>query len=621
MSEASSLENENSKVNFSGARIQNLTIAMNDLVSNGANIKGSSKVDRPSVSHYVGQQSEEAWKSADTPKVSTTQNPQIPSTLVETASQILRYDKKSGKFVFYKELFEEIIEENRVGHLPVVFISVVGPFRTGKSFLLNLMSRYFAAEDKNSWLGEENEPVDLKEFSFKSGPSRETTGMYVSRRIHVVRNVDGEEVGIVLADTQGLFDSLTTQKEASTIFSLSTMISSMLLYNLKGNVDSSNLESLTTFLEYAKYTTSSFQEKPFDNIHILVRDWEWPEDYVYGRHGGKRYIESWLNDENSPDHLKKIAESVKCSFEHIYCYLLPEPGRMLKRSSSDAKLTAAEMGVDFIRHVKDTIKALSKNLVTKKFNQVKITFLELVNLIDDYVNLYNETDVPDPSLQVDIWAKFYYKKIIKKLNDNFVTTVESKLVTIDSAESLSSVVEVCKSQIFNEFNAIPTYSEHEKKLCEEKVNENIYSQHEKLRGQLEKDLNYVESELTNVDKQVERLVSEYAQNIEANIGNGIINCVERLDAQHASLKKQAEDNFSFFFKDVQDRAWSTIFSKLEKFRSESEKVKRNGLLQNRIDEFFNGNKQNLLNKIPKEYKPSTWVRNRDKVTKPFKKLF
>ena len=67
--------------------------------------------------------------------------------------------------MFYKELLEEIIEENQVGHLPVVFISVVGPFRTGKSFLLNLMSRYLAAEDKNLWLGKENEPIDLKEFS------------------------------------------------------------------------------------------------------------------------------------------------------------------------------------------------------------------------------------------------------------------------------------------------------------------------------------------------------------------------------------------------------------------------------------------------------------------------
>ena len=40
------------RVNFSGAHIQHLTIAMNDLVSNGANIKGSSRVDRPSVSHF-----------------------------------------------------------------------------------------------------------------------------------------------------------------------------------------------------------------------------------------------------------------------------------------------------------------------------------------------------------------------------------------------------------------------------------------------------------------------------------------------------------------------------------------------------------------------------------------
>ena len=496
--------------------------------------------------------------------------------------------------MFYKELLEEIIEENQVGHLPVVFISVVGPFRTGKSFLLNLMSRYLAAEDKNLWLGKENEQIDLKEFSYKSGPNRETTGMYVSRRIHVVKNKNEEEVAIMLSDTQGLFDSQTTQKEASTIFSLSTMISSMLLYNLQGKLDSANLESLTTFLEYAKYTTSSFQEKPFDNIHILVRDWPWPDDYVYGKHGGKRYIQSWLNDENSPEHLKKIADSVKRSFEDIYCYLLPEPDPKLKRSSSDAKLTVNEMGIDFIRHIKEMIKTISNNLVSKKLNEEKITFLELINLIEDYVNLYNETEVPDPSLQVDIWAKFYYKKIIKKLNASFVSTVEKEINTINSVESLSSVIEVCKTQIINEFNAIPTYSENEKKLCEEKVNKNIYLHHEDLRKELEKDLKYVKSELEIIDSKLNGLVEDYKKTIDKGIDSDY-----KLYSNHSKLKKDAEDNFFFDFKDMQTRSWSSTFSKLENFRSENEKEKKRGILQDRIDEHFKRNKQKFIKKIPK----------------------
>jgi len=593
-------------VNFSGARIQNLTIAMNDLVSNGANIKGSSKVDGPSVSHYVGQQSKEAWNNADTPKVSTTQSPQIPRTVVETASQILRYNKKTDKFVFYKELLEEIIEENQVGHLPVVFISVVGPFRTGKSFLLNLISRYFAAEDKNLWLGKENELVDLKEFSFKSGPNRETTGMYVSRRIHVEKNKNGEDVAIMLADTQGLFDSLTTQKEASTIFSLSAMISSMLLYNIQGKVDSGNLESLTTFLEYAKYTSNSFQEKPFDNIHIVVRDWPWPDDYVYGKHGGNRYIQSWLSAENSPEHLKKLADSVKYSFEHIYCYLLPEPDAKLKRSSSSAKLTVNEMGVEFIRHTKEMIKGLSNNLITKKFNQEKITFLELINLIDKYVNLYNETDVPDPSLQVDIWAEIYYKKITKKLNKNCISTVENKINTVDSVESLSCVFEVCKSEIVNEFNAIPTYNENVKNLSEEKVNKKIYTYHEKLRNELEKDLNYVKSELENINVKLRGLVDEYEKKIQDMVNTGEINSESSLNLQHEKLKKHAEDTFSSHITEMQNRVWSSTFSKLENFRSESEKKTKTIMLQSSIVKYFNQQKLNFLNIISeRNRKPST----------------
>jgi len=662
MSEDSNIDNENSKVNFSGAHIEHLTIAMNDLVSNGANIKDSSKVDRPSVSHFDVQLQKdfnkpylngtkritteinikrsydnpannkkrktksciiylyllifaEAWNNVDTPEITATQTTEVPSAIVETASQILTYHKSSDKFIFYKEALEEIIEENQVGHLPVVFISVVGPFRTGKSFLLNLMSRYFAAEDKDLWLGGEDEPVDLKEFAFKSGPKRETTGMLVSRRVHVAKDENGEDVAVLLADTQGLFDSLTTQKEASVIFSLSTMISSMLLYNLQGKLDSSNLESLTAFLEYAKYTSQSFQEKPFDNIHVLVRDWPWPDDYVYGRHGGKRYIESWLNAEDSPAHLKKITDSVKFSFKNVYCYLLPEPDAKLKRSGSGAKLTVNEMGAEFIRHVRDMIKSMWKNLTVKRINREKVTVLELVDLIDEHVKLYNETGVPDPSLQVDVWAKLYYKRIVKKLSGNCESAVENVINTIDSVESLSSVFEVCKSEIFNEFNSHPTYSESEKKISEEKINKILNLQYQSMTEDLEKDLKYVNSEIKLVDKKLEDVFEEYKRNVQSKIDSGEINTEASFNSAHSRLKHHAEYSFSSYFTDMQNRAWNPTFNKLEGFRSNEEKTNKISYLQNLIER----ERPNFL-KIISERAPKVEEKKRKWYKRPGKEL-
>lgn len=43
----------------------------------------------------------------------------------------------------------------------------------------------------------------------------------------VVKNRNGEEVVVLLMDTQGAFDSQSTVKDCATIFALSTMLSSM----------------------------------------------------------------------------------------------------------------------------------------------------------------------------------------------------------------------------------------------------------------------------------------------------------------------------------------------------------------------------------------------------------
>jgi len=620
MSEDSNQNNENTKVNFSGAHIQHLTIAMNDLVSNGANIKGSSRVDRPSVSHYDVQLQNEGWNNVDTPQIAATQTTKIPSSIVESATQILTYDKKSGKFVFYKEALEQIIEENQVGHLPVVFISVVGPFRTGKSFLLNLMSRYFTAEDKDQWLGGDlNEPVDLKEFAFRSGPKRETTGMMLSRRVHVARDENGQNVAVLLADTQGLFDSLTTRKEASVIFSISTMISSMLLYNLQGKLDSSNLESLTTFLEYAKFTSESFREKPFDNIHVLVRDWPWPDHHAYGRKGGKRYIESWLDAGDPPAHLKKIADSVKLSFENVHCYLLPEPNQKLKRSGSESKLTVDEMGAEFIGHVRDMIESMWGNLTVKKINGEKVTVSELVGLMEGHVKLYNETDAPDPSLQVDVWAKLYYKRIVKKLSGSCESAMRNNINTIDSVESLSSVLKVFRSEILNEFNSLPTYSENEKKRSEEKINISLNLRFEGLLLDLEKDLKYVNSEIELVDKKLKEVLEEYKRNVQSKIDSGEINSEASFDSAHSRLKHHAEYSFSSYFTDMQNRAWNPTFKKLERFRSNEEKTNKISDLHNLIEK----EKANFLQtiaQIPKEEeKKRKWHERAGKEVRRWKK--
>lgn len=61
------------------------------------------------------------------------------------------------------------------------------------------------------------------------------------------------QVVVLLMDTQGAFDTESTVKECATIFALSTMISSVQVYNLHANIQENDLQHLQVKTPPYKY--------------------------------------------------------------------------------------------------------------------------------------------------------------------------------------------------------------------------------------------------------------------------------------------------------------------------------------------------------------------------------
>lgn len=90
-------------------------------------------------------------------------------------------------------------------------------------------------------------------FSWRAGRERNTTGIWIYGQ-PFIRLLPGskEKIAVFLMDTQGMFDSETTQMLTACIFGLSTLMSSYQIYNVDKRIQEDNLQHLALFTEYGR---------------------------------------------------------------------------------------------------------------------------------------------------------------------------------------------------------------------------------------------------------------------------------------------------------------------------------------------------------------------------------
>jgi len=263
--------------------------------------------------------------------------PDSPST--PTALQIVSIGTESDEYAFtyHDEALQSIMKQVPETH-KVCVVSVVGAFRTGKSFLLSWFLRYLnhyegihqnSKEDANSnangsgngkindgdetkWYEQQHANANANNsndaslgndgFNWRGGAERNTTGIWMwSKPFILPRNQSGnsEDIAVLLVDTQGMFDHETTMGLTAAIFGLSTLLSSYQIYNVDKRIQEDNLQQLALFSEYGKMALQSNvnddnddgddddnfdsiedelglveKPKPFQRIEFLVRDWQ-----------------------------------------------------------------------------------------------------------------------------------------------------------------------------------------------------------------------------------------------------------------------------------------------------------------------------------------------------------
>jgi len=292
----------------------------------------------------------------------------------------------------------------------VVIISVAGAFRKGKSFLLDYFLRYLSRRGQEKWIGE-SEP--LSGFSWRSGVDRETTGIWIWDTPFLETLPNGEEVAIFLMDTQGTFDTESTVRDNATIFGLSTLISSVQIYNISQRIQEDDLQHLHLFTEYGQLAAHGEMGadpncKAFQRLLCLVRDWTSVKEFKHGSEGGQEYLEKILKTtEKQHQELRSVREHIHSSFESLSCFLMPHPGLEMVESE-DYKGAADVLRGNFREELSKLVEFTLKpeRLVVKKVNGVDMTAKDVFKYLDIYLKMYQDpTALPEPKTALQATAE------------------------------------------------------------------------------------------------------------------------------------------------------------------------------------------------------------------------
>ncbi|XP_076816473.1 uncharacterized protein LOC143462270 [Clavelina lepadiformis] len=377
------------------------------------------------------------------------------------AVQIFRPKPNNSGYELNQNELEKLFSHPDVVNKPVAIYSLAGTMRQGKSFLLNLFLRYLQSKRSNNWLQNKSYVIN-KGFGWRGGEDKCTEGIWIWTEPFEVQTKEGSLV-IFLMDTQGTFDHETSIKGCSSIFALSTLISSVQIFNIMRQINESHLQHLQLFTEYGKMAKKNSHNqggKDFQHLMFLVRDSFIPNKF--GLEGGRDTLDRVLQVKQDHGELRSVRQHIRQSFEKVDCCLLPKPGDKVEvREPQSPTLTMQDVSQQFLVEVGKLAQYLFKdNLTAKRVNGCKVTGGDLINLIIAYCRVFESGNMPDIQPILEASAKAGILTLIQQCKSDYKETMKEMCGSnYVEADSLREIHEICKEGILTNFDQKPKLGE------------------------------------------------------------------------------------------------------------------------------------------------------------------
>ncbi|KAJ8735837.1 hypothetical protein PYW07_007457 [Mythimna separata] len=482
-----------------------------------------------------------------------------------------------ARYELDEEALRRVLLRPGVQELPAVVVSVAGAYRGGKSFILDFFLRYLTAAPPSQlsgeWLGIEDEP--LKGFHWRGGAERDTTGIHLWLEPIVTTTSNGEKVGnpytscnlkthffwlthtnvaVLLMDTQGTFYSDSTIAQNSAIFALSTFISSVQIYNLSGNIKEDDLQPLQLFTAYGKLACEG-DDKAFQTLLFLVRDWASPYEHAHGYCGGATLLSKRLQSKpNQNPELREVREHIRSCFDSIKCFLMPHPGHAVEKQNFTGCLR--ELTEKFRLKLLELVPSLFDT--PKLINGERVRVQDLFDYFRKYVDIYNGDEAPEVTTIYKATADISLLAASRAASSVYAAYMEPR---INGPRSLSR-------RVLADAHAAARASA-----------EKVYAQKKKLGSQTD-----VHDRLQELIKELQASLSHYELSNDANVRKTVSlarkaydTAVSNVCGDHAQLCLHPDD-----LKELHDKAYEEalkVFDSAREVYEDEEDEQRTALVK------------------------------------------
>lgn len=264
---------------------------------------------------------------------------------------------------------------------PVAPVVVIGPYRSGKSFLLNQLLSV---------------PCD-EGFGVGHTRNTQTKGIWVWSNPESIYSQFGWNVSVLYVDTEGFEGTGMSDTYDDRIFALSAIMSSLLIYNLPETVRESDIQKLSFAIELSSglYNTrgSSKVRLPFEPGNML---WLIQRDFLEGK-----TVQEMLSSALAPvantfadkdiDQINRIRSSLSIIAKNSTAFGLRQPH--LERTKL-CSMEDEDLDATYVQQ-RESLHRVVHQLATPKIYLGKVMMgRDLADLVERVVKALNDREIP-----------------------------------------------------------------------------------------------------------------------------------------------------------------------------------------------------------------------------------